>query len=122
MQTLQTYRQHENGPATTIRIEPGAVVVKMEADVFPCWVPMHDHTFDHFLHVVSGRVHLALDGKTRSAKAGEKMLVEKHSRHSLVFAEPGTVAECRHENETIDPEKAFDGIPVEWVRSLTRAN
>ena len=40
------YRTHEDGPLTTIRIEPGAVVVEMFFDLPGSFTRMHAHSFD----------------------------------------------------------------------------
>ncbi len=74
MTALAPYRQHDSGPLTTIRVEPGAVVVRMEADQWPCIIKMHSHAFDHWLGMVSGSAELSLGGKTEHISAGQRAL------------------------------------------------
>lgn len=116
----QEYRTHTNGPLVKIGIEPGAVIVRMTADVMPCWVKMHRHIFDHDMICKDGSATLSLNGCVRKITAGEKVAVEAHAAHDLVFHKLGTVVECRHEHADIHPDKTDgDGIPMEWLDRLT---
>ncbi len=113
------YRTHDDGPLTTIRIEPGAVVVEMAFDMPGAHTQMHSHTFDHWMTCTSGSARIVIDGVQTIVRAGDRYLVEAHKQHGCWPLESGTVLVCRHEHADIHPDKAGDGIPLEWLRRLT---
>lgn len=114
------YRTHEDGPLTSISIEPGAVVVTMDFDMPGCVTQMHSHTFDHWMECVRGSARIVIDGVQTIVRAGDKYLVEAHKEHGCWPLEFGTRLVCRHEHADIHPDKCpSDGIPLEWLRRLT---
>ncbi len=113
------YRTHDDGPLTTIRIEPGAVVVEMLFDLPICHTRLHSHTFDHTMHCVRGAARIMIDGKASEVTAGDSYLVEAHKQHGVWPLEFDTLLRCVHEHADIDPSKAGDGIPLEWLDRLT---
>jgi quercetin dioxygenase-like cupin family protein len=113
------YRTHEDGPLTTIRIEPGAVVVEMLFDLPGCHTRLHAHTFDHTMHCVSGRARIEIDGDVSIVGPGDSYLVEAHKQHAVWPLALDTVLRCVHEHADIHPNKAGDGIPAEWLQRLT---
>lgn len=114
------YRTHDDGPLTTIRIEPGAVVVTMEFDQ-PCsYTRLHSHAFDHWMECVSGSARIVIDGESQTVRPADRYMVEAHKQHGVWPLEVGTVLRCVHEHDDIHPDKApADGIPVEWLHRLT---
>lgn len=114
------YRTHDDGPLTTIRIEPGAVVVTMEFDT-PCsFTRLHAHTFDHWMTCIKGRARIVIDDALSTINAGDRYMVEAHKKHGVWPLETGTVLRCVHEHADIHPDKKpADGIPLEWLERLT---
>jgi len=113
------YRTHEDGPLTSIRIEPGAVVVEMNFDRPISHTRLHAHTFDHWMECVSGSAQIMIDGQAFIVKAGDRYMVEAHKKHGVWPLEPGTVLRCRHEHADIHPDGAKEGVPLEWLDRLT---
>jgi quercetin dioxygenase-like cupin family protein len=113
------YRTHEDGPLTSIEIGVGCVIVTMDFDHPGAYARPHRHTFDHWSHCVSGSARVLLDGKELILRAGEKAMVPAHALHGVWALESGTVVRCEHESEEIHPDKATDGIPLEWLDRLT---
>lgn len=119
MKAISQYRTHEAGPLTSIFVEPGAVVVEMQFDDSACFTRMHAHTFDHWMECVRGSARIAIDGEQTIVKAGDRYMVEAHKQHGCWPLEPDTLLRCRHEHADIHPDKAGDGIPLEWLDRLT---
>lgn len=113
------YRTHEDGPLTTIRIEPGAVVVEMEFDLPGSFTQMHAHTFDHWMECVRGSARILIDGVQTIVRKGDRYLVEAHKQHGCWPLEADTLLRCVHEHADIHPDGASDGIPLEWLTRLT---
>lgn len=113
------YRSHPDAPLTSIRIEPGAVVVSMLFDLPGCHTRLHSHTFPHMLHCDAGRARVAIDDEVAILGPGDSYLVEAHKRHGVWPLASGTVLRCVHEHDDIHPDKARNGIPVEWLDRLT---
>ena len=113
------YRTHDDGPLTTIRIEPGAVVVEMDFDMPESFVRLHAHTFDHWMECVKGAAWITLGETSQVISAGDRYMVEAHQRHGVRPLSVGTVLRCRHEHPDIHPDGARDGIPAEWLERLT---
>lgn len=113
------YRTHDDGPLTTIRIEPGAVVVEMAFDMPESFCRLHSHTFDHWMECVQGSALVEIDGAGRVVRTGDTYMVEAHKKHGVRPLEVGTILRCRHEHADIHPDKAGDGIPDEWLKRLT---
>lgn len=114
------YRTHEAGPLTTIRIEPGAVVVDMLFDSPMTFTRMHSHTFDHWMECVRGSARIVIDGAQTVVKPGDRYMVEAHKNHGCFPLELDTLLRCVHEHADIHPDKCpSDGIPLEWLRRLT---
>lgn len=114
------YRTHDDGPLTTITVEPGAVVVEMNFDMPESFVRLHAHTFDHWMECVKGQALVEVEGAGRVVKTGDRYLVEAHKRHGVRPLELGTVLRCRHKHADIHPDGARDGIPPEWLARLTK--
>lgn len=114
------YRTHDDGPLTTIRIEPGAVVVEMLFDMPESFVRLHAHTFDHWMECVCGSALITIGEKTNVVRAGDRYMVDAGLRHGVRPLTIGTVLRCRHEHEDIHPDH-MDGeaIPAEWLERLT---
>lgn len=114
------YRTHDNGPLTTIRIVPGAVVVEMDFDNPGCFTRMHSHTFDHWMECVRGRARIVIDGVQTIVGPGDRYLVEAGKQHGCWSLASDTLLRCVHEHADIHPDKCpSDGIPLEWLRRLT---
>ena len=114
------YRTHDDGPLTSIRIEPGAVIVEMLFDLPGTFTRMHAHTFDHWMECVSGAARIVIDGVETIIKQGDRYMVAAHKHHGCWPLASGTLLRCRHEHADIDPAKADgDGIPLEWLDRLT---
>ena len=116
---MMHYRTHDDGPLTTIRIEPGAVVVEMEFDLPICHTRLHSHAFDHWMECVRGSAQIMIDGQAFVVRTGDQYLVEAHKQHGVWPLEPDTLLRCRHEHADIHPDKAGEGIPLEWLERLT---
>jgi mannose-6-phosphate isomerase-like protein (cupin superfamily) len=116
---MMQYRTHPEGPLTTISIEPGAVVVRMDFDSPVAYARLHSHTFDHWMTCISGSARIVIGGEQSTVKPGDRYLVEAHKQHGVWPLESGTVLECRHEHADIHPDRAGDGIPLEWLHRLT---
>lgn len=115
------YRNHDDGPLTSIRIEPGAVVVEMLFDMPESFTRLHAHTFDHWMECVIGSALIEIEGEGRMVQAGDRYEVKAHKRHGVRPMQVGTVLRCRHEHPDIHPDGARDGIPAEWLNRLTHA-
>ena len=114
------YRTHEDGPLTTISIEPGAVCIRMDFDHPGAFTRLHSHAFDHWMEVVSGSARIVIDGVETIVRQGDRYLVEAHKQHGVWPLESGTVLRCVHEHADIHPDKLTgEGIPLEWLRRLT---
>ena len=113
------YRTHDDGPLTTITLEPGRVCIKMEFDMPESFVRLHSHTFDHWMECVKGSALVEIEGAGRVVNAGDRYMVEAHKRHGVRPLQVGTVLLCVHEHDDIDPSRAGDGIPEEWLHRLT---
>lgn len=115
------YRTHEHSPLTSIRIAPGAVIVSMKFDMPGCYVKLHSHSFDHWMHVIRGTVLISIDGAVSIKHAGEKYFVAAHKQHDVTPLSIDAEVECVHEHDDIHPDKTDggDGIPIEWLRRLT---
>jgi quercetin dioxygenase-like cupin family protein len=114
------YRTHADGPLTTIKVQPGAIVVTMEFDLPGSFTRMHAHTFDHWMTCLQGSARIKIDAEERIIKAGDRYLVEAHKRHGCWPLESGTVLQCMHEHADIHPDKLdSNGIPLEWLHRLT---
>lgn len=113
------YRNHDDGPLTSIRIEPGAVVIEMEFDMPESYIKLHSHTFDHWMECVKGLAIVEIEGAGRVVQAGDKYLVAAHQRHGVRPLQVGTVLRCWHEHPDIHPDGAKGGIPAEWLERLT---
>lgn len=113
------YRTHEDGPLTSIRIEPGAVVVTMEFDRPLSYTRLHSHAFDHWMTCTKGSASIVIDGKYATVTEGDRYMVEAHKQHGVWPETVGTTLECRHEHADIHPDRAGDGIPLEWLHRLT---
>lgn len=114
------YRTHEDGPLTTVSIEPGQVCITMDFDHPGAFTQLHSHTFDHTMYCVSGSARILIDGVQTIVFAGDTYLVEAHKQHGVWPLESGTVLRCVHEHADIHPDKApADGIPLEWLQRLT---
>jgi mannose-6-phosphate isomerase-like protein (cupin superfamily) len=114
------YRSHEDGPLTTISIEPGAVVITMLYDLPACYTRLHAHTFDHWMECVQGAARIAIDGQASIVRAGDRYLVEAHKQHSVHPLSLDTMLRCVHEHADIHPAKTDGrGIPLEWLDRLT---
>lgn len=113
------YRTHDDGPLTTIKIEPGAVVVEMAFDMPGCFTRMHAHAFDHWMECVRGSARIVIDGVQSIVRAGDRYLVEAHKQHGCWPLESDTLLRCRHEHADIHPDGARKGIPLEWLARLT---
>lgn len=113
------YRTHEDGPITTVAIEPGAVTVTMLFDQPGCYTRLHSHTFDHTMIVVRGTVRIEIDGVVSIKSAGDTYLVEAHKQHSVVPLTLDAEVKCVHEHADIHPDGARDAIPLEWLTRLT---
>lgn len=114
------YRTHDDGPLTTISIEPGAVVVTMEFDQPGSHTRLHSHTFDHWMECASGSARIVIDEHQSVVRAGDCYMVAAHKRHGVWPLESGTVLRCVHEHADIHPDKKpLDGIPIEWLHRLT---
>lgn len=116
---MMQYRTHDDGPLTTIRVEPGAIVVEMEFDMPESFVRLHSHAFDHWMECVKGSALIEIDGNGRVVQAGDRYLVEAHKRHGVRPLSVGTVLKCVHEHADIHPDGARDHIPEEWLLRLT---
>lgn len=114
------YRNHDDGPLTTISIEPGAVVVEMNFDMPESFTRLHSHTFDHWMECVRGSALIVIDGVKTVVRAGDRYLVEAHKQHSVFPLESDTLLRCVHEHDDIHPDKIDgEGIPLEWLQRLT---
>lgn len=112
------YRDHEDGPLTTIHVEPGAVIVTMEYDIPGCHTRLHSHTFDHWMECVSGSARIVIDGIQTIVKSGDRYFVEAGKQHSVWALASNTVLKCVHEHADVKPD-GTDGIPLEWLDRLT---
>lgn len=112
------YRTHEDGPLTTITVEPGAVHVSMLFDTPMCHVRLHSHAFDHIMIVKRGTVRIEIDGVVSIKSAGDTYMVEAHKQHSVMPMTLDAEVDCVHEHADIHPDNAGDGIPVEWLDRL----
>lgn len=113
------YRSQPDAPLTSIRIEPGQVVVSMLFDLPGCHTRLHAHTFDHTMHCDAGRARIEIDGVESIVGPGDSYLVEAHKQHAVQPLALDTVLRCVHEHADIHPDKAGDGIPMEWLDRLT---
>lgn len=113
------YRTHDDGPLTTIHVEPGAIVVEMEFDMPESFVRLHSHTFDHWMECVKGSALIDIEGAGSVVKAGDRYMVEAHKRHGVRPLTVGTVLRCVHDCPGVHPDGARDGIPQEWLNRLT---
>ena len=114
------YRTHEDGPLTTISIEPGSVCIRMDFDTPGAHTRLHSHAFDHWMECVSGSARIVIDGVQTIVRSGDRYLVEAHKQHGVWPLESGTVLRCVHEHADIHPnKKPADGIPMEWLHRLT---
>ena len=113
------YRPHEGGPLVKVTIEPGMVIVTMTFDTPGAFTRLHKHTFPHWLHMISGSARVKLGDVETIVRAGDRYLVEAGVHHGVWPLESGTVARCEHEHADIHPDKAGDGIPLEWLSRLT---
>lgn len=114
------YRTHENGPLTTIHVEPGAVIVTMQFDLPGCHTRLHSHTFDHWMECVRGAARVEIDGIESFVREGGRYLVEAHKQHGVWPLSIDTVLRCVHEHADIHPDKMDGtGIPLEWLDRLT---
>ena len=114
------YRTHDDGPLTSIWIEPGRVVVEMLFDQPGCHTRLHSHTFDHWMECIRGRAVIDIDGVTTIVGPGDRYLVEAHKRHGVQPLALDTVLRCVHEHADVHPT-GEDGIPLEWLDRLTEA-
>jgi quercetin dioxygenase-like cupin family protein len=113
------YRTHADGPLTTISVEPGAVRISMLFDVPGAHARLHSHTFPHTLTVKRGPVRIEIDGVVSIKQTGETYLVEAHKQHSVYPLTVDAEVDCVHEHADIHPDRAGEGIPLEWLRRLT---
>lgn len=114
------YRTHDDGPLTSIHIEPGCVIVTMDFDTPGAFTRLHSHTFDHWMDCVSGSARVVIDDFETIVRVGDRYLVEAHKQHGVWPLESGTVLRCVHEHADIHPDKKpSDGIPMEWLHRLT---
>lgn len=113
------YRTHDDGPLTTIGVIPGAVVITMDFDRPGCFTRLHSHTFDHWMECVKGMARIEIDGVETIVRAGDKYMVAAHKQHGVWPLASGTVLKCVHESAEVHPDKAGDGIPLEWLHRLT---
>ncbi len=113
------YRNHDDGPLTTITIEPGAVVIELFFDMPESFVRLHSHAFPHWMECVEGQALVEIDGAGRVVSAGERYMVEAHKRHGVRPLHVGVRMRCRHEHPDIHPDGAREGIPPEWLTRLT---
>lgn len=113
------YRTHDDGPLTTITVEPGAVCVTMDFDTPGAFTRLHSHAFDHWLHCISGAARIEIDGVQTIVKPGDRYLVQAHAQHGVWPLQSGTVLRCVHEHADIHPDRALEGIPLEWLTRLT---
>lgn len=113
------YRTHDDGPLTTIKIEPGCVIVEMQFDFPGAYTKMHSHTFDHWMECVKGSARILIDGSETIIRVGDRYLVEAHKNHGCWPLESNTILRCIHENSEVHPDKCNDGIPLEWLDKLT---
>lgn len=116
---MMEYRTHDDGPLTTISIEPGAVIVTMAFDQPASHTKLHAHTFDHWMECVSGLARIEIDGVAQIVRPGDRYMVEAHKQHSVTPLALDTVLRCVHEHADIHPDKAGNGIPLEWLKRLT---
>ena len=80
---------------------------------------LHSHTFDHWMECVRGLARVEIDGDARVVKPGDRYLVEAHKRHGVQPLALDTLLRCVHEHADIHPDRAGDGIPLEWLERLT---
>ena len=113
------YRTHDDGPLTTITIEPKAVVVTMNFDHPGAHTRLHSHTFDHWMECVSGAARILIDDVESIVRASERYFVAAHKQHGVWPLESNTVLRCVHEHDDIHPDGAKEGIPLEWLTRLT---
>lgn len=113
------YRTHEGGPLTTITIVPGAVVVEMRFESIFEYARLHSHTFDHWMECTEGSAMIVLGHERRNVTKGERYLVEAHQQHGVWPREVPAVLRCVHEHADIHPDRAGDGVPLEWLHRLT---
>ena len=119
MTNRMQYRTHDDGPLTSIWIEPGRVVVEMLFDQPGCHTRLHSHTFDHWMECVSGRARVEIDGVETIVGPGDRYLVKAHKRHGVWPLASDTVLRCVHEHADVHPDRAGEGIPLEWLDRLT---
>ena len=115
------YRTHDDGPLTTISVEPGAVRISMLFDSPGAHARLHAHTFDHTMIVKRGSVRIEIAGVASITHVGDTYLVEAHKRHSVHPLTLGAEVDCLHEHADIHPDRAHAGIPMEWLHRLTTA-
>lgn len=113
------YRTHDDGPLTTISVEPGAVRISLLFDVPGCHTRLHSHAFDHTMIVKRGPVRIQIDGVGSIRQTGETYMVEAHKQHSVFPLAIDAEVDCLHEHADIHPDRAGDGIPMEWLHRLT---
>ena len=92
------YRNHEDGPLTTITIEPGYVVVTMLFDLPGAYTKLHSHTFDHWMECVKGSAMIGIDDVRKVLREGDRYLVAAHKNHEVFPLESHTELRCVHEN------------------------
>lgn len=113
------YRTHDDGPLTTITIEPGAIVVTMTFDLPGAYTKLHSHTFDHWMECVKGSALMIIDEIRTVIRVSDSYLIAAHKNHEVFPLESGTVLKCVHKHADIHPDKAKEGIPLEWLDRLT---
>lgn len=113
------YRNHDDGPLTTIRIEPGAVVIEMEFDMPESFVRLHSHTFDHWMECVKGSALISIEAEGMHVKEGDRYFVAANKKHGVRPLQVGTILRCVHESADVSPDGCKNGIPEEWLTRLT---
>jgi len=58
-------------------------------------IPSHSHDIDHFAAVVSGRLHMVMEGEAITLEPGDRLVISRDELHSttVVGAVPAVVLE-----------------------------
>lgn len=59
-------------------------------------IPTHEHTYDHVMQILAGRVRIVSSRETIEAKAGDLYDVPRGVAHGIVALEDGSIAQCVH--------------------------
>lgn len=113
------YRTHDDSPLTTITVEPGAVIVTLLFDRLAASVRLHRHSFDHEMQCVKGMARIVIDDEEAILRPGDKYTVAAHKQHGVHPLALDTELRCVHYHPDIHPDRAGEGIPLEWLRRLT---